>query len=182
GNSSLQRPIVLKHKIPMEAYTWNNERPDRIYPASFLNPPLPDWLSIDFPTSLGVQKFSNQSLFMLESTIYFTNNSADITSDGNKIIQTLAREIRNRNDYFVRVEGHAEASERWIHPRESDTWTLSMMRAVSVVRSLEKAGIPSQRLIPSSRGEYEAAVESDTINNRRVVLYLSPAENLLDAR
>ncbi|MFK7924857.1 MAG: OmpA family protein [Bacteroidia bacterium] len=186
GNSNLQRPIVLKHKVPMNAYTWESENPDRVYPAYYLNPPVPDWFTIDFPTSLTVQGYRNQSLFMLESTIYFENNSAKIPADGLKIIQTLALEIRNRQDYLIRVEGYAEKAERWIHPRESDTWTLSMMRAVSVVRSLETAGIPSERLIASGRGEFQASIKPDTTNtvpsNRRVVLYLSPSESLLKAR
>ncbi|MEL7342102.1 MAG: OmpA family protein, partial [Bacteroidota bacterium] len=114
--------------------------------------------------------------------IYFTNNSAEIPEDGQKIIQTLAKEIKNRRDYSIRVEGHAEPSEQWIHPRENDTWTLSMMRAVAVVRQFEKVGIPSKRLVATGRGEYQPMAPRDSIpqgaSNRRVILYLSPTQSL----
>ncbi|MEL6654026.1 MAG: OmpA family protein, partial [Bacteroidota bacterium] len=137
---------------------------------------------IDFPTSLTVLDYQAQSLFELESIIYFANNSAEIPEAGQKIIQTLTKEIKSRTDYSIRVEGHAEPSEQWIHPRENDTWTLSMMRAVAVVRQFEKAGIPSKRLVASGRGEYQPMPPADSIpegaSNRRVVLYLSPTQSL----
>ena len=104
--------------------------------------------------------------------------STAVDQRGREALLSLAEALRNQKDILVQVEGHTDDQPIKGGPIR-DNWDLSVLRATSVVRILEKnKGINPVRLTPAGRGEFSpldaAATPEARKKNRRIEVILTP--------
>lgn len=114
----------------------------------------------------------------LSDKMLFQSGSSNITSKADGVLANIAKIIQSRPDLEVMVEGYTDNV-----PIKSDcvtdNWDLSVKRATSVVRTLQKNhGIDPNRLIAAGRGEYNALADNATSEgrstNRRTRIIILP--------
>lgn len=114
----------------------------------------------------------------ISDKMLFQSGSAYITDKAGTVLSKIARIIESRPDLEVMVEGYTDN----VGIRTScieDNWALSVARATSVVRVLQKNyGVNPNRLIAAGRGEYNTLASNDTPEgkamNRRTRIILLP--------
>ena len=117
-----------------------------------------DDINIDIDKTVVMISVSDKMLFNTAS--YRVKNSA------HKLIKKLADVIKSEPSMDVMIEGHTDARSINTTVLE-DNWDLSVKRATSIVRILEKKyGIESNRLIASGRGSSMPLVDNNTSANR----------------
>ena len=94
--------------------------------------------------------------------VAFKSGSADLTDEGTSALRELANILNNddNREFAVYVVGHTDNTRLPAAPTANafgDNWGLSAMRAATVLRALEAAGVDSQRLRGSFRGEHQPA-------------------------
>ena len=117
----------------------------------------------------------------LSDKMLYQSGSATITSKANEVLGKIARIIESRPDLEVMVEGYTDNQ-----PIKSvcleDNWDLSVKRATSVIRVLQKTfKIDPNRLIAAGRGEYNTLAGNDSTEgratNRRTRIIIMPKLN-----
>jgi len=114
----------------------------------------------------------------LSDKMLYQSGSSNITPRANEVLGKIAKIIESRPDLEVMVEGYTDN----MPIRNSciiDNWDLSVKRATSVVRSLQKDfNIDPNRLIAAGRGEYNTLASNDTSagrsTNRRTRIIILP--------
>jgi len=114
----------------------------------------------------------------LSDKMLFKSGSANLTSRANEVLGKIAQIIEKKPGLEVMVEGYTDnvpISTDCI----ADNWDLSVKRATSVVRSLQKNfKIDPNRLIAAGRGEYNTLASNDTsegrATNRRTRIIIMP--------
>ncbi|MDA3963087.1 MAG: OmpA family protein [Planctomycetota bacterium] len=114
--------------------------------------------------------------------VAFKTGSADLSDEGVKAINALAKELQG-GDYAgtnVIVVGHTDNTpvvRKETQAKFGDNWGLSAMRSASVVRQLQKAGVSPQRLRGAFKGEHQPRADNKSKDgksqNRRVEIWLS---------
>lgn len=125
----------------------------------------------------------------LSDKMLYQSGSANLTTRANEVLEKIATIINDRPDLEVMVEGYTDnvpISNDCI----KDNWDLSVKRATSVVRALQKKyNVDPNRLIAAGRGEYNTLASNDTAEgrstNRRTRIIILPKlgdqfYNLLD--
>lgn len=117
-----------------------------------------DDIAIDIDETVVMISISDKMLFNTAS--YHVSNKA------NDILQKLANIINSEPSIEVMVEGHTDS--RTINTDKiADNWDLSVLRATSVVRKLQKDyGVAPEKLIASGRSSYLPVAVNDTKENR----------------
>jgi chemotaxis protein MotB len=115
-------------------------------------------IAIDIDETVVMISISDKMLFNTAS--YRVSNKADA------ILQKLADVINSEPSIEVMVEGHTDP--RTINTEKiADNWDLSVLRATSVVRKLQKDyGVAPEKLIASGRSFYQPVADNDTKENR----------------
>ncbi|WP_324027381.1 OmpA family protein [Maribacter sp. BPC-D8] len=114
----------------------------------------------------------------ISDELLFNTASYNVSSKANKILQKLADVIKSEPSMEVMVEGHTDS--RTINtPMVSDNWDLSVKRATSIVRKLQKEyDVDPSQLIASGRSSYLPLVENDSKDhmamNRRTKIIILP--------
>jgi chemotaxis protein MotB len=114
----------------------------------------------------------------LSDKMLYQSGSANITSKANEVLGKIAKIIESRPDLEVMVEGYTDN----VPIKTScvdDNWDLSVKRATSVVRVLQKVyKIDPKRLIAAGRSEYSTLATNDTpegrSTNRRTRIIILP--------
>lgn len=117
---------------------------------------------------------------MTDKLLYKSGSTA-LTPRANEVLEKIAKIIKSRPDLEVMIEGYTDndpIKTKYI----KDNWDLSVMRATTVVRTLEeKFDVNPNRLIAAGRGEYNALADNDTeagkAMNRRTRIILMPKLN-----
>lgn len=127
----------------------------------------------DFDPQTGVSKFSTDLLF--------ASGSDEVQPRAKQVLEEFAQ-IMNQGDarnLKVLVSGHTDdkpVSHRSTMERHRDNMGLSANRALSVMRSLKKAGIGESRMGISGYGPHQPveanASEASRQKNRRVEIYV----------
>lgn len=124
----------------------------------------------------------------ISDKMLFRSGSAIISSKAGGVLAKIAKIIESRPDLEVMVEGYTDNNPIKTAALK-DNWDLSVIRATSVVRTLqEDYNINPDRMIAAGRGEYNtlasnATPEGRSINRRtRIILMpkLDQFYNLLD--
>jgi chemotaxis protein MotB len=110
----------------------------------------------------------------ISDSVLFTSGSADIAEDAIDMLNEIAM-ILNSNPRFIQVEGHTDNTP--IHNQLFySNWELSAVRATTVVRLLNQAGIAANRLSAIGYGDTQPLSSSDTefgrAKNRRVSIMI----------
>ncbi|TYP96067.1 chemotaxis protein MotB [Tenacibaculum adriaticum] len=105
-------------------------------------------------------------MISVSDNLLFNTASYNVKRKAYKLIEQLANVINSEPSMDVMIEGHTDS--RTINNAViKDNWDLSVKRATSIVRILEKNyGVPPNRLIASGRGSSVPLFENDTKENR----------------
>lgn len=114
----------------------------------------------------------------LSDKLLFRSGSTAITPEANAVLSKIASIINDHNDFDVLVEGHTDnvpISTSCI----KDNWDLSVLRATSIVRSLqENHNVAPNRMTAGGRSEYISKSTNDTSSgralNRRTEIIVLP--------
>lgn len=126
---------------------------------------------------LTVQLRDGKIYVSLAEQLLFKSGSTSVDPKGEDALTKLASALQNQTDIDILIEGHTDS----IPIKTScikDNWDLSVLRATSIVRILTDAGIPSDKIVPSGRGEFKPVAPNTDKDgralNRRTEIILSP--------
>ncbi|WP_116769024.1 OmpA/MotB family protein [Maribacter litoralis] len=114
----------------------------------------------------------------ISDELLFNTASYRVSNKADNILKKLADVIKSEPSMEVMVEGHTDS--RTINtPMVTDNWDLSVKRATSIVRKLQKEyDVDPSQLIASGRSSYLPLVENDTkenmAKNRRTKIVILP--------
>jgi chemotaxis protein MotB len=111
----------------------------------------------------------NQTVVMItiSDELLFNSGSYQISSKANKILKKIAEVVNSDESLDVMVEGHTDDRKIVSGSSLKDNWDLSVLRATSVVRKLEKSfNVAPEKLIASGRSYYQPLVLNDSQANR----------------
>jgi chemotaxis protein MotB len=129
----------------------------------------------------SVKRVDNTVTVMLVERILYDSGSAEITTEGLKVLRRVAEALKASPRTDIRVEGHTDdvpiRSEP--PPRFSTNFELSVARAVGVVRYLkEVAGVRASRLsamgFAGTRPLVSNVNDEARSRNRRVEIIVTP--------
>ncbi|EDP72541.1 putative flagellar motor protein MotB [Flavobacteriales bacterium ALC-1] len=105
-------------------------------------------------------------MISIADDMLFNTASYRVSNKADKILKKLADVINSEPSLDVMVEGHTDS--RSINTAKvSDNWELSVLRATSVVKKLQKQfKVAPEQLIASGRSSYQPLVENDSRDNR----------------
>lgn len=114
----------------------------------------------------------------LSDKVLYQSGSSKISSRANEVLGKIAQIVQSRPELEVMVEGYTDN----VPIKNScidDNWDLSVKRATSVVRALQKDhNIDPNRLIAAGRGEYNILADNSTATgratNRRTRIIILP--------
>ncbi len=121
----------------------------------------------------------------LSDKMLYQSGSANITTKANEVLGKIAKIIESRPELEVMVEGYTDN----VPIKNScidDNWDLSVKRATSVVRVLQKIyKIDPKRLIAAGRSEFTTLATNDTpegrsINRRTRIIILPKLDQFYD--
>ncbi len=119
----------------------------------------------------------------INDSVLFTSGSADIAEAATPLLNEIAITL-NSNQRLIQVEGHTDNTP--IHnPQFYSNWELSAVRATTVVRLLNQAGVTNTRLSAIGYGDTQPLTSSDTefgrAKNRRVsIMILYETKTMVD--
>lgn len=104
----------------------------------------------------------------LSDKMLYQSGSANITSRAHDVLSKIAAIVKDRPKMEVMIEGYTDNVPIKNSCME-DNWDLSVKRATSVVRALQKNhGIDPNRLIAAGRGEYSKLADNSTFEGRSI--------------
>jgi len=111
--------------------------------------------------------------------LLFKSGSATISSKAKGVLGKVAEVIGAQENLEVMVEGYTDNKKVIKNASFKDNWDLSVKRATSVIRVLQKDfNIAPERLIAAGRSEYKPLESNDTVDgrarNRRTRIVLMP--------
>jgi len=117
--------------------------------------------------------------------LLFKSGSYEVTDKAKEILGKVAAIVKDKPNFECMVEGHTD-NVPIKNPVLQDNWDLSVKRATSIVRVLQKDfGIEPQRLVASGRGEYvpleaNTTAEGRARNRRTRILVLPKIDQFYD--
>lgn len=114
----------------------------------------------------------------ISDKLLFKSGSFDVTDRAKVVLGKVAMVLKNQPDIEFMVEGHTD-SLAFKSAVLLDNWDLSVKRATSIVRILEKQyGLDPARMAASGRSEYKPVADNSTAEgrgaNRRTRIVILP--------
>lgn len=115
----------------------------------------------------------------LAEQLLFKSGSIDVDAKGESALQQLAKAIKDQKDIQIMVEGHTDnvpigKKSQYMQ----DNWDLSVMRATSITKILTKAGVSTNQITASGKGEFSPLVantsDQNKQKNRRTEIIITP--------
>jgi len=137
-----------------------------------------DTSSLNEDEDISVNINETVVMISISDKMLFNSGSYRLSNKANGILQKLADVINSEPSIDVMVEGHTDA--RTINTAKlADNWDLSVLRATSVVRKLQKDfNVSPEKLIASGRSSYQPITDNDSkesrSKNRRTRIILLP--------
>jgi len=104
----------------------------------------------------------------ISDRLLFKSGKYEITSQAKTVLGKVAAVLKNQPDIEFMVEGHTD-NVAYRSGVLLDNWDLSVKRATSVVRILQKEyGLDPKKMAASGRGEYNPISENSTAETRAV--------------
>ena len=115
----------------------------------------------------------------ISDKLLFKSGSYDITDKAKGVLGKVAAVLKNQPDIEFMVEGHTDAVDLNGSGDIKDNWDLSVKRATTVVRLLQKKyGIDPAKMAAAGRGEYKPIADNKTAAgraaNRRTRIVILP--------
>ena len=127
---------------------------------------------------LQVRQYQNMLTVDLSEQIFFDSGRATLKPGGKQVLKKVADAIQAYENKIIRVVGYTDnvPVAKALQGKYPTNWELSVARATTVVRFLQDAGIPPERMVASGRGEYSPVASNDTLEgrekNRRIEIML----------
>jgi len=101
--------------------------------------------------------------------LFFDSGKATLKDSGKAVLRKVGEALKGYDDKIIRVVGHTDNVPigKSMQAQFPSNWELSAARATTVVRSLEAAGVPPERLAASGRAEYSPVASNDDPDGRR---------------
>jgi chemotaxis protein MotB len=115
----------------------------------------------------------------ISDKLLFTTGSYDINEKAKGVLGKVATVLKNQPDLEFMVEGHTDNIAFNGSGPISDNWDLSVKRATTVVRLLQKQyGLDPAKMVAAGRGEYSPVADNTTKEgkaaNRRTRIVVLP--------
>ncbi|MDY0781665.1 OmpA family protein [Tenacibaculum sp. IB213877] len=118
------------------------------------------------PEDVNIDIDKTVVMISVADNMLFNTASYKVKKKAYKLIEQLANVINSEPSMDVMIEGHTD-SRTINNAVVQDNWDLSVKRATSIVRILEKKyGVESNRLIAAGRGSSMPLFENDSRENR----------------
>ncbi len=122
--------------------------------------------SLDEDEDIAIDIDETVVMISISDKMLFKSGSYTISSKANSILQKLADVINSEPSIEVMVEGHTD-SQSINTDKIRDNWDLSVLRATSVVRTLQnKYDVAPEKMIASGRSSFHPIVDNTTRENR----------------
>ncbi len=127
-----------------------------------------------------ITEMKNRLTMTMVDKIIFPSGSADISKEGEKVLDKVISILKDVKDKRIQVEGHTDNVQivSALKKRFPTNWELSTARATEVVRYLQKGGIDPHMLSATGYAEYMPVAPNDTEEgrhkNRRIEIVLLP--------
>jgi len=127
---------------------------------------LDDSLKEDEDISINIE--NTVVMISISDKMLFNSGSYRVSNKANNVLEKLAQVINSEPSLDVMIEGHTDP--RTINtPALEDNWDLSVKRATSITRMLQKKyNVDPSKLIASGRSSYQPLVENDSEENMAV--------------
>lgn len=103
----------------------------------------------------------------ISDKLLFTTGSYDITEKAKGVLGKVATVLKNQSDLEFMVEGHTDNIPFSGSGAISDNWDLSVKRATTVARLLQKQyGLDPAKIVAAGRGEYSPIADNSTKEGR----------------
>src|SRR5450755_3656690 len=115
----------------------------------------------------------------ISDKLLFKSGSYNVTTNAKAVLGKVAMVLKAQPDIEFMVEGHTDTKNYSRPPYLMDNWDLSVKRATSVVRILQKQyGLDPAHITAAGRGEYVPLAANDTEEgraaNRRTRIVILP--------
>ena len=115
----------------------------------------------------------------LDESLLFASGSYTVGERGTDALKKLAKVLEQNQDINILVEGHTDNVPLKGSGDIKDNWDLSVKRATTVVRLLQKEyGMDPMKMAAAGRGEYHPVGANDTNEgkalNRRTRIVILP--------
>ena len=127
---------------------------------------------------LTVEMKNGKVYVSLSNQLLFKPGSYNVDTKGASAINKLADVLKSHDDLELIVEGHTDNDPYSGSGALVDNWDLSVKRATSITRLLQKRGVDPKQIAASGRSQYNPKVEGDSKEakgaNRRIEIIISP--------
>ncbi|MEQ1501237.1 MAG: OmpA family protein [Myxococcota bacterium] len=131
---------------------------------------------------LKVKIVDGRMVVELASDILFASGSAGLSPEGETALLDVAKVLATIADRHFQVEGHTD-NDPIKTERFPSNWELGAGRAITVVQTLQKGGVPIVRLSAASYSENRPVAANDSAehkaSNRRIEIVVVPDLSLL---
>lgn len=132
--------------------------------------------------AIQMQLLADGLHLILPHDVLFGTGTTALSTEGQKLIVELVQELKQQ-PYQIAVLGFTDNVPvgPQLAQRYPSNWDLSGARAASVVRLMEREGVPASQLVAVSRGETGPIASNDTpegrAQNRRIDVRIRPIIN-----
>jgi chemotaxis protein MotB len=118
---------------------------------------------------LQVRQYKDMLTVEVAEQLFFDSGRATLKESGKALLKKVGEALKGYDDKVIRVVGHTDNVPigKAMQAQFPSNWDLSAARATTVVRFLEAAGVPPERLLASGRGEYSPVAPNDDAEGRR---------------
>lgn len=115
----------------------------------------------------------------ISDKLLFKSGKYEVTDQAKTVLGKVAAVLKNQPDIEFMVEGHTDNIAYTGNAILTDNWDLSVKRATSVVRILQKQyGLDPAKMAAAGRGEYKPVADNSTADgrasNRRTRIVILP--------
>ncbi len=111
----------------------------------------------------------------ISDKLLFSSGSYNVTNRAKEILGKVAKVVNNKPDFEFMVEGHTDDVPYRKGGVLLDNWDLSVKRATSVVRILQKDfNVDPKRMTAAGRSEYIPLSQTEKSKNRRTRIVVLP--------
>lgn len=119
-------------------------------------------------TDVNVKVDKGVVLISLSDNMLYKSGSSEISSKAGAVLEKIAKVINDYKTFDVLIEGNTD-NVPIATTCILDNWDLSVKRATSIARALQKSyGVDPSRIIAGGRSEYNAKVPNDTKANKSI--------------
>jgi chemotaxis protein MotB len=134
-------------------------------------------LAFEKNQDLTVEVENGKVYVSMAEQLLFKSGRYDVDASGEKALITLGSALKGL-DVLINVEGHTDNVPIKSASIVESNWELSVLRATSIVKILQREGVLPELIVASGRGEFQPKAQGDSKearkNNRRTEIIISP--------